>query len=226
MNNPELMASIAAAIGDPARSKILLALMGGRALTPTELSLEAEVAPSTTSAHLAKLHKADLVTVVRQGRHRYVQISNEQVAELVERLGGLSGPVPIKTASGPKDPAMRTARVCYDHLAGELAVRLFESLVRQHWLELKTDGIAITDRGRPILEGFGIDVAALERSRRLTCRQCLDWSERRHHLAGSLGAALLDGILSKRWAERDLVGRTVRFSAKGEKQLKRDFRIP
>lgn len=223
------IASIAAVLGDPARSRMLLALMGGRALTASELALEADVAPSTASAHLAKLEAKQLVCAERQGRHRYFRIGDEQVADLVEQLCGLSarseGATPSRVQPGPRDSAMRRARVCYDHLAGELAVALFESLVAQKWLALEGEGVAMTAAGRRHLADFGIDVQALDRARRVTCRLCLDWSVRRHHLAGGLGAALLSKIYTRRWARRDPVTRAVHFTPQGLEKLRDRFRV-
>lgn len=208
---------------------MLLALMGGRALTASELALEADVAPSTASAHLAKLEAKQLVCVERQGRHRYFRIGDEQVADLVEQLCGLSarseGATPRRVQPGPADPAMRRARVCYDHLAGELAVALFESLVAEKWLALEGEGVAMTAAGRRHMADFGIDVDGLDRARRVTCRLCLDWSMRRHHLAGGLGAALLSKIYTRRWARRDPVTRAVHFTPPGLQKLRERFRL-
>jgi len=220
------IASIAAMIGDPARSRILLALMGGRALTATELSLEAEVSPSTASAHLAKLTAARLIQVQRQGRHRYFQIADELVADLVERLCRLAlrdGAPRVRT--GPTDPALRKARVCYDHLAGDVGVRLFESLIAQKWLVLAGDGIALSPAGERALGDFGIDLPAVLGARRVVCRPCLDWSVRRHHLAGALGAAILSRIYARRWARKDLTSRALHFTPSGEQELARVFRL-
>jgi len=220
---PPDIASIAALIGDPARARMLMALMGGRALTASELALEAEVAPSTASAHLAKLEAKALVRAERQGRHRYFRIGDEQVADVVERLCGLSQTGPSRVKTGPKDPAMRKARVCYDHLAGEIAVDLFEGLVAQKWLVLEGEGVSMSDAGRRHFADFGVDVAALDRERRVACRLCLDWSVRRHHLAGGLGAALLAKIYARRWARPDPVSRTVHFSPAGLRKLEERF---
>ena len=214
-------------IGDPARSGILLALMGGRALTATELALEAGVSPSTASAHLAKLAAARLIRVERQGRHRYFEIADEMVAELLERLGAVADRDRASSVvrTGPRDPALRKARVCYDHLAGELGVRLFESLIAEQWLALRGDGIAVTAAGERVLADFGIDLAAVTQGRRITCRACLDWSVRRHHLAGGLGAAILSRIQTRRLARRDLTTRALHFSPAGEHEFRRVFRI-
>ena len=213
-------------IGDPARSRILLALMGGQALTATELSLEADVSPSTASAHLAKLTAGHLIQARKQGRHRYFQLADEMVADLVERLCGLAlrdGAPKVRT--GPRDPAMRKARVCYDHLAGELGVRLFESLIEQKLLALRGDGIALTSPGERFCGDLGIDLPALARGRRVTCRACLDWSVRRHHLAGALGAAILARVYAHRWARKDLITRALHFTPSGEKAFERIFRL-
>ena len=220
------IASIAALIGDPARSRILLALMAGRALTATELSLEADVSPSTTSVHLAKLRDGGLIRLHKQGRHRYFHIADELVAELIETLCGVAsrhGKAGRTVITGPKDPAMRKARVCYDHLAGEMGVRLFDSLIQRKCLMLSDDGLALTELGEQFIGRLGIDVGALAAKRRATCRQCLDWSVRRYHLAGALGAELLTMIYQRRWAERDLTTRTVHFTTYGEAQLKQMF---
>jgi hypothetical protein len=167
-----------------------------------------------------------LVSRERQGRHRYFRIGDEQVADLVERLCGFSQRnTPSKIRTGPKDPAMRLARVCYDHLAGELAVALFESLVAQKWLALDGDGIAMSNAGRRHFADFGIDVDSLDRARRMTCRPCLDWSVRRHHLAGGFGAALFDKIQARRWARRDPASRLVHFTPSGRQKFEERFRI-
>jgi DNA-binding transcriptional ArsR family regulator len=218
------IAAVAALLGDPARARMLMALMGGRALTASELSLEAGVSPATTSAHLAKLRAARLVEMERQGRHRYFRISDELVAELIEKLCGVAARQgPSERTTGPKDPALRRARVCYDHLAGELGVQLCESVVARQWLRATANGLVLTDAGERHLAGFGIDIPALQRARRPVCRHCLDWSERRHHLAGGLGAALLSKLLAKRWARRDPNTRAIHFSPSGEEKLVRTF---
>ena len=220
------IAAVASLAGEPARAAMLLALMGGRAMTASELSLEADVSPATASAHLSKLTSSRLIQMHKQGRYRYFQITNELVAELVEKLCGVAALTRTpKVMVGPKDLAMRRARVCYDHLAGGLGVRLFESIIEREWLLLRADGIALTDGGAQGFKRFGIDIDSLERARRPMCRQCLDWSERRHHLAGALGAALLSKLFAKRWARRDPSSRAVRFSRAGEEKFAKTFRL-
>ena len=208
------IAAIAALMGDPARANMLTALMDGRALTVSELAGAAGVGLPTASGHLAKLDQAGLLSAERQGRHRYFRLSGADVALVLEGLMGLAqrtGAVRVRT--GPRDVALRTARVCYDHLAGERAVRLMRSLLDRALIEDEA-APRITAAGRDFFEGVGIDVPALERERRPLCRTCLDWSERRGHLGGSLGAAVLDRVVAAGWARR-MEGRVVTFSASG-----------
>lgn len=205
---------IAALIGDPARANILIALMDGRALTVTELAQAAGVTIQTASGHLAKLSDAALTVMEKQGRHRYVRLSGPDVAQVLEMLMGLAqrtGAVPVRL--GPRDIALRTARLCYDHLAGERGVQLLDLLIKHHLIE--GDGaLHVTPAGRIFFADFGIDMAALDAHRRPLCRACLDWSERRHHLGGALGAALLSAFVNRRWA-LNKAGRVVEFSQTG-----------
>jgi len=202
------IASIAALIGDPARANMLTALMDGRALTVSELSHAAGVALPTASGHLAKLEQAGLLAAERQGRHRYLRLSGADVADALEALMGLAqrtGAIRVRT--GPRDAALREARVCYDHLAGERAVALVDALIARGYMA--DDGL--TDDGRFWFAERGF---APGTSRRPFCRTCLDWSERRHHLGGTLGAAILDHALIAGWATRG-EGRVIRFTTKG-----------
>jgi DNA-binding transcriptional ArsR family regulator len=213
------MAEVAALVADPARSRILMALMGGLALTATELATEAEVAPSTASAHLAKLLEGGLLALERQGRYRYYRIASAEVASLIEGLAAFGVARGTTRRFGPADPALRSARVCYDHLAGERGVWLLDRL-RQRGLLGGEGGVTVALEGAPFFERLGIDLEALRQSRRAFARPCLDWSERRHHLAGALGAALLNRFLELRWMERALAGRAVIVSAAGERALR------
>lgn len=216
------IAAVAALLGDPARANILTALMDGRALTVSELAEAAGVSLPTASGHLAKLDAAGLLIGERQGRHRYFRLSGHDVAQVLEGLMGLAqrtGAARVRT--GPKDAALREARICYDHLAGERGVALLGTLGRRGWLD-EEDEPAITDAGRRHLGAMGIDVAGLERGRRPLCRRCLDWSERRSHLGGALGAALLDHIVAQRWARRG-EGRVVLFTATGSRAFDERF---
>jgi DNA-binding transcriptional ArsR family regulator len=206
---------IAAAIGEPARARMLSALMDGRALTATELALEADVMPSTASSHLGKLVRARLVAVATQGRHRYFRIATPSVGRLLERLMAMTS----RSASvrpGPRDEALRRARVCYDHLAGERGVRLLARLRDRRFVRGDGDALVVTDGGERWLAALGVDCAALRDRRRPLMRACLDWSERRHHLAGAVGAALLARLFELRLARRDAVGRSLLLSPRGE----------
>lgn len=224
MEDHQDLVHVAAMIAEPARARMLLGLMSGRALTATELSLEADVAPSTASSHLARLTDSGLVTVRRQGRHRYFTLASPQVAEIVEHL--MVGALPSRRVqTGPRDPALRHARVCYDHLAGFLGVGMLEGLVKSGHLLARDGVLAITGPGADFFHGLGIDVDGLRSLRRTLCRPCLDWSVRREHLAGSLAAALLDLILANGWARRDLTTRVVRFEAAGERAFRRAFGV-
>jgi DNA-binding transcriptional ArsR family regulator len=218
MADGPIIARVAALIGDPARANILTALMDGRALTVTELAGVAGVTIQTASGHIAKLGEAQLIAYEKQGRHRYVRLSGSDVAQVLEALMGLAqrtGAVPVR--AGPSDTALRNARVCYDHLAGELGVRLFDSMTMRKFIE-NNDRLSVTPEGQNFLSVFGIDINAFKTSKRPVCRTCLDWSERRFHLGGALGAALLSELLKRKWATRS-DGRVVNFSPKGRVQF-------
>lgn len=222
MKDGPAISSVAALIGDPARANILTALMDGRALTVSELAEAAGVTLQTASGHLAKLTEANLLVAEKQGRHRYLRLSGNDVAQVLEQLMTLAqrtGSTRVRT--GPNDAALREARVCYDHLAGEAGVALFGALTAKG---LVTDGetISLTDNGRSWFERFGIPVSDLERARRPVCLHCLDWSERRHHLAGALGSALLDQFLHRDWLRRG-TGRTLQFTTAGKRAFAAEF---
>lgn len=216
MKDGPSIAALAALVGDPARANMLTALMDGRALTVSELAGAAGVAMPTASGHLAKLDAAGLIVAERQGRHRYLRLSGYDVAEVLEGLMGLAqrtGATRVRT--GPRDAALREARVCYDHLAGERGVALLRGLRARSWIEGETDP-RLTRTGRVGLTAAGIDVAGLERGRRPMCRCCLDWSERHNHLGGALGAAMLAHVLARRWARRG-TARVVAFTPAGSR---------
>lgn len=211
------IAGIAALIGDPARANILSALMAGMALTAGELAGEAGVTPQTASGHLARLVDAGLLLVEVQGRHRYYRIAGSDVAEALETLLVLAERTGrMRARPGPRDAAMRAARRCYDHLAGTAGVALFNALVANGDLVAARDGLAPSAAGRARFVAFGIDMDELDGRRRPLCRACLDWSERRPHLAGSLGAALMQAFVARGWLTPDRKTRTMAFSAKGQ----------
>jgi DNA-binding transcriptional ArsR family regulator len=213
--------NIAAMIGDHARAEVLTVLMSGMALTATELADAAGVTRQTISTHLAKLADAGLLSVESQGRHRYFRIADAEVAQLLESLMGVAfGTGAVRVRSSPREPALRKARVCYDHLAGELGVLVYESLARRGAFALGADGIALTSQGQDLVRALGIDAATLPVSRRPFCRTCLDWSERRHHLAGQLGSTLLDRFQQLGWARRVPDSRVLAFTPDGETALR------
>lgn len=225
MKEGPVIASVAALLGDPARANILTALMDGRALTVSELAQAAGVTLQTASGHLAKLDAANLLTAEKQGRHRYFRLSGPDVAQVLEALMGLAqrtGATRVRT--GPKDAALRSARICYDHLAGERGVALLKGAQRQGLIEGETDMI-LTEKGRAFFADFGIDLAALDQGRRPVCRACLDWSERHSHLGGSLGAALLSRMINHGWVRRD-VGRVLAFTCEGVEGFEAAFMQP
>ena len=214
------IARIAALVGDPARSDVLTALMTDRALTATELAAVAGVTKQTMSAHLSKLMAAALVTMDRQGRHRYFRLADQDVAGLIESLMGVAFRTgAVRILSSPREPALRKARVCYDHLAGEVGVSVYEALLRHQLLEMSQKGLRLSQSGHDWFARLGVDTDATARQRRTFCRSCLDWSERRHHLAGSLGAALLSRFRDLRWTKPDRGSRIVQFTPKGERAL-------
>ena len=215
------LTTIAALVGDPSRGSMLSALMDGRALTATELALEAGVTPSTASSHLAQLEGAGVVSMARQGRHRYFRIASPEVASVFEALMGLAAHTERRPRSSPDATGMRKARVCYDHLAGERGVQLLERLRARKFLTASDETPELTKAGQAWCRSFGIDLDALAARRRPLCRPCLDWSERRTHLAGALGASLLERLFALRMARRETGSRTVVFSPRGEAFLER-----
>lgn len=211
------IARIAGLIGDPARANMLTALMTGKALTASELAAEAGVTLQTASSHLGKLVEGGLLRPWRQGRHKYFALSGDEAAHALEALMGLAARAGhLRTRPGPKDAALREARVCYNHLAGDMGTRLFDALVGRRLLRADGGEVALTEAGDGFVRGFGIDLDRLRAGRSPVCRQCLDWSERRSHLAGSLGRAMLERLEALGWAKREPGTRIVRFSRDGK----------
>ncbi|RNJ44392.1 transcriptional regulator [Mesorhizobium erdmanii] len=216
------IARIASLVGDPARANMLNALMGGTALTASELALEAGVSLPTASSHLSKLMEGGLLTLASQGRHRYYGLAGPQVAGMIEAITGVAEAFgPKRVRPGPRDGAMRIARVCYDHLAGEQAVAMLDRLVEKDILLRDDREIRLGPSASSHFAAMGIDVDA--KPRRPVCRACLDWSVRRSHLAGTLGAAILDKILLEKWARREKDSRAVIFSPPGKQAFERVF---
>jgi|ADGO01.1.fsa_nt_gi Predicted transcriptional regulators len=216
------IARVAALIGERARAQMLTTLMSGRAFTATELADIAEISRPTASSHLAKMEEARLVVARNAGRHRYFQIANAEVAHMLETMMGVQYASDPKRF-GPSDPALRRARLCYDHLAGEIGVWIYDALERQRAFDANSGGLSLNERGWALLANLGINRAQLPRTRRPVCRACLDWSERRNHLAGAVGALLLNRLFELRWAKTLHGSRAVHFTVEGERALRAAF---
>ncbi len=224
--NQPAVAEVAALVGSPARANMLMALANGRALTASELAYVAGVSPQTASEHLARLTEANLLSLTKQGRHSYFRLSSPKIARMIESIM-------VVAADGPQryrprwngDDQLRTARTCYDHIAGLLGVGLMESLTRHKHLVLTEDGGMVTRAGEKFLAEFGIALNEAKEGRRTFCRPCLDWSERRPHLAGALGAALAERCFDLGWIARIRDSRALKISPKGERGFKDTFGI-
>jgi len=231
------LAETAALVGDPARANMLAALMDGRALTASELARTASVTPQTASGHLARLTGAGLLAVERQGRHRYHRLASPGVARMLEgimavaEVGPAADRVRRPVVVGPRDLAMRAARTCYDHLVGRLAVAMADAMVEQGHIELSADGGAVTLDGAAFLRSLGVDLHAAEGRAakrgggRVFCRPCLDWSERRPHVAGAVGAALCQCCFTLGWVRRIEGTRAVTVTLKGQRGIKQSFGV-
>jgi len=223
MQQPDI-ATLSAMIAEPARAKMLIALMSGKALTATELALEGDITAQTASSHLAKLVDGGLLLVRKQGRHKYFQLSGADIAALLETLLNISAKtIHSGVKTGPGDPDLRRARICYDHLAGELSVALYHALISQDYIRSLEDygapQLMLTAKGEAFFTALGLELNTLTAKKRPLCKSCLDWSERRFHLAGSLGQWILEDILAKGWATRDPDSRVIRFKETGLKRF-------
>ena len=229
MTDDARLASIAALAGDPTRAAILHALMDGRALTASELARAAGVAPQTVSEHLARLGAAGLISIEKQGRHRYHRLGSPTVARMIESIMQVAAISRPGIATGPRDRGMRAARTCYDHLAGRLGVALCDALVTAGHVELTQDSGRVTSNGFALLSSIGIDLEAARPGRGtragLLCRPCLDWSERRIHIAGTLGAVLCATALERHWVRRVPGSRAVVPSVEGQRAFVQYFGV-
>lgn len=217
------ISSLGALIAEPARSRMLMALADGRGLPATELARIASVTPQTASSHLAKMREAHLLQLIPQGRHRYYRLANSRVADLLESMAALVSfeSVPNRICE-PKSP-LQVARSCYKHLAGSLGVALTRSLIERRFLKEMGRDYRVTKRGTFWFFEFGIDTKALKNSGRIFARQCLDWSERRNHLAGALGTALADRLFELEWTKRLPANRVIQVTRLGQSELKSRF---
>jgi DNA-binding transcriptional ArsR family regulator len=212
-----MIAEIAALAGDPARANILTALLDGRAMTATELAYAARVTPQTTSAHLGKLTGAGLITATPSGRHRYFRLASPKVAQMLESIVAVAGDNrPRFRPMSRQAVALQTARMCYDHIAGQLGVRIADAMTSRGYLVLEDDGGQITETGMRYLWELGIDTRVAGKGRRHLCRACLDWTERRPHVGGAIGAALAERWLALGWIARAKDSRAVTVTSDGE----------
>jgi DNA-binding transcriptional ArsR family regulator len=220
------LATVAALMGDAKRASMLLALLGGEELAAHELAARADATSSLASAHLAKLMDGGLLLAERRGRNRYYRLADRQIAEAIEALLTIA---PQRRARGLRESsrgeAIRHARTCYDHLAGELGVALTDSLERQRLIGSHDDGFPLTPVGQERLSALGIDIDALRHRRRALTRPCLDWTERRPHLAGSLGAALATRLLELNWVRRRPDTRAVIVTEAGRHRLSAELGV-
>lgn len=218
------VASVASLIGDPARANIMLALMDGRAHTAKELAFAAHVGAPTASAHLARLLDANFVAVVRRGRFRYYRIASPAVARMIEATAAVAAETVEPGNPPPVGDPIRVARTCYDHLAGRLGVAIADSLQDAGAVVLTEEGGEVTTRGRRMLASIGISLPE-KPGRRVLCRTCLDWTERRYHLGGTIGALICDHALERGWVERMRSGRALKISDVGRKAFAENFKI-
>jgi DNA-binding transcriptional ArsR family regulator len=222
-----VISRIAAAIGEPARVRILYCLLDGHARTSTELAVVADVTPSTTSVHLNRLRAERLVKVLVQGKHRFYSLYDPDVGNALEALSLVAGSSPRFVTSAPSH--LLVARTCYDHMAGRLAVLLHNRFKAMGWLTVvpprKGNACELSNAGAQEFECLGIDSEEARTSRRRFAYECLDWSERQPHLGGALGAALLSMALKKKWVIQDLDSRALSISSFGERQVFSRFGI-
>lgn len=228
-----MFTEIAALSGDPSRASMLHALMNGRALTAAELARVAGITPQSASGHLGKMTAAGLLVVEKHGRHRYFRLATASVARMVESIMQVAvdlDPNARRLAIGPRDPALRKARTCYDHFAGQLGVALTDALIEQGLIELTSEAGLLTEAGVTFLSDMGLDVAPLlaagsKRSGRVFCKPCLDWSERRPHLAGLLGSAIYAHSMEQGWTRRIEGTRAVEITSKGQHVIRSKFKV-
>ncbi|MBV9249536.1 MAG: helix-turn-helix transcriptional regulator [Acetobacteraceae bacterium] len=226
MPDAPLIAEVAALVGDPARANILCALLGGRALTATELAFAAGVSPQTTSGHLGKLLAGRLVVLMKQGRHRYFRLASPHVAQMLESIMNvaLAGPPRFQPKS-KLDERLRYARTCYDHIAGLLGVGLAQRLAESGFVILGDEAGEVTPRGADFLSDFGVDLSSARARRRVFCRPCVDWTERRPHIGGAVGAALANRCFELEWIERVRDSRALTITPAGRRGLAEVFSL-
>lgn len=218
-------AAVARLLASPARSAVVDALMEGRALTAGELARTAGVRPSTVSEHLGELRDGGLVTVLRAGRHRYYRLASPEIAGALEALSRICPAIPVRSLrQSAADRSLRRARLCYDHVAGTLGVALLDRMLDTGWLVSGAGpDFGVTGAGTRALAGIGVDLERCRQARRHFARSCLDWSERRPHLAGALGAAITHALLDMEWLRKAGTGRGLQVTSQGERGLRSTF---
>jgi predicted transcriptional regulator len=225
METANQFSEVASLLGDKSRSLMLWHLLEGRACTPTELSHFANVSAQSASNHLSKLVEAQILSVEYHGRHRYYRFASDEVAQVVESMASLVNIPPVRKKIIVEPDGITYARTCYDHLAGKLAVDITASLVGNGIIKLSTKEYEITKHGKNWLQSLGIEIDVLRSQKRSMARPCLDWSERKHHLAGALGAAFLQHYLKNDWIRRIRNSRKVIVTASGKRELERKLGI-
>ncbi|MGB0084940.1 MAG: helix-turn-helix transcriptional regulator [Rhodomicrobiaceae bacterium] len=226
MSSAPQIAEVAALVGDPARANILCALLGGRALTATELAFAAGVSPQTTSGHLGKLLAARLLVLMKQGRHRYYRLAGPHIGQMLESIMNvaLTGPPRFQPRS-KVDEKLRHARTCYDHIAGLLGVGLAERLSEREFVLLGDEAGEVTPAGAEFLSKLGVDLSGARAKRRVFCRPCVDWTERRPHIGGAVGAALASRCFELKWIERARDSRALTITQAGRRGLMEAFAL-
>ncbi|MGM1048980.1 MAG: ArsR/SmtB family transcription factor [Bacillota bacterium] len=226
MNANPNVAIVATLVSEASRAAILTVLLDGRFHPASELAYLAGIKPQTASFHLTKMVDANVVTVEKQGRHRYYGIRNHEVAQIMESFLSIAPPIEIKSLKqASEDKAMRLARTCYDHLAGNLGVQLTDSLIKTGVIYEEKDRFTVTEKGEEFFKSFQIDLEWVKKKRRSFSHKCLDWSERRHHLAGALGNSLLERLLELNWVQRLPKTRAIKITSEGKHGLKEIFLI-
>ncbi|MEN1970063.1 helix-turn-helix domain-containing protein [Lentibacillus sp. N15] len=224
-SNPNI-AEVASLLVEPSRASILTSLMDDRFHTASELAYMAAIKPQTASFHLAKLVEGNLVIVEKHGRHRYFHLANQEIASILESFLAVSRPGEIKSLNQSiENKAIRKARTCYDHLAGQLGVALTNSMVNMGYLKDGKKEFTVTPNGVEFFHDFGLNLEDLRKKRRSFSRACLDWSERNHHLAGSLGQAITSQLLELNWIDRKPASRAVTITEKGCEEFRRHFNL-
>lgn len=217
---------VAGLIGDATRAAIMWTLLDGRAFTATELSIAVNTSPQNISMHLGKLLEANLLSVEKQGRNKYYRFSNKEVAYVVEAMANLISKPDISSKEKSENyPPVKYCRTCYDHLAGKIGVALADSLLEQKIIIEKNTTFEISQEGEKWFSGFGINIEEARKQKRIFLKPCLDWSERRYHIAGSIGTLLLNKMLEQDWIRRTTNSRAIIITGKGEKEMLKSFKI-